>query len=116
MQIQALLCLPTHPPFGLSYHEEPALLVAAGLSPVDAIIGGTSLAASAYRLYGRGSIAIGMRADLVLLSANPTVDIRNSRLIQRVWVGGIETDPTTLMVTQSRRDVASRAGSGRNSY
>ncbi len=86
--------VPANPPFGLSLHEELALLVAAGVSPVDAIRGATSLAASSYRLYDRGAIRAGLRADLVLLSADPTVEITNSRTIQRVWVGGIETDPT----------------------
>jgi hypothetical protein len=83
--------MPADPPFGLSFHEELALLVAAGVSPINTIIGGTSLAASTYRLYGRGAIRIGMRADLVLLSSDPTVDITNSRSIQSAWVGGIET-------------------------
>lgn len=82
--------MPADPRFGLSFHEELALLVAAGVSPINAIIGGTSLTASTYRLYSRGAIRIGMRADLVLLSADPTVDITNSRSIQSAWVGGIE--------------------------
>jgi imidazolonepropionase-like amidohydrolase len=81
--------IPANPPFGLE------LLVAAGVSPVDAIRGATSLAASTYRLYDRGCIATGLRADLVLLSADPTVDIRNSRSIKTVWINGIENDPSS---------------------
>ena len=87
--------VPANPPFGLSMHEELALLVAAGVSKVDAIRGATSLAASTFRLYDRGSIAPGLRADLVLLSADPTADIGNSRSIERVWVKGEETDPAS---------------------
>jgi hypothetical protein len=78
--------LPANPPFGLSYHEELALLIAGGLSPVDAIIGGTSLAASDYQLYDSDSIAVGMRADLVLLSADPTVDIRIRGRSRGFWL------------------------------
>jgi imidazolonepropionase-like amidohydrolase len=84
-----------NPSFGLSYHEELVLLVAAVLSPVDAITGSISLAAPAYRLNDRSSIAVSMRADSVLLSADATVNIRNSRSIQKVWVRDMETDPTT---------------------
>jgi imidazolonepropionase-like amidohydrolase len=87
--------VPANPPFGLSLHEELELLVAAGVSPVDAIRGATALAASTCRLYDRGSIATGLRADLVLLSADPTVHIRNSRSIKKVWINGIENDPSS---------------------
>jgi imidazolonepropionase-like amidohydrolase len=87
--------VPANPPFGLSIHEELALLVAAGVSPINAIRGATSLAASTFRLYDRGSITPGLRADLVLLSADPTVDISNSRSIERVWIQGVETDPSS---------------------
>lgn len=86
--------VPANPPFGLSLHQELELLVQAGISPVDAIKGATSLAASTFRLYDRGSILPGLRADLVLLSADPTSNIRNSRSIEKVWLNGIEFDPS----------------------
>ena len=57
--------VPANPPFGMSFHEELQLLVAAGVSPLNAIQGATSLAASTFRLYDRGAIATGLRADLV---------------------------------------------------
>jgi imidazolonepropionase-like amidohydrolase len=75
---------PASPLFGLSLHEEFQLLVATGVPPADVIRGATSLAASSYRLYDRGSIRTGLCADLVLLSANPLVDIKNSLSIERV--------------------------------
>jgi imidazolonepropionase-like amidohydrolase len=71
------------------------LLVQAGVSPVDAIKGATSTAASKFKLYDRGSILPGLRADLILLSANPTADIRNTLSIQRVWVNGVESRPSS---------------------
>ncbi len=88
--------VPANPPFGLSMHEELELLVAAGLTPTDAIVGATSRAASTFRLHDRGTIRTGFRADLVLLSADPTVDIRNSRSIERVWIKGIEANRTSV--------------------
>ncbi|KFZ20352.1 hypothetical protein V502_03223 [Pseudogymnoascus sp. VKM F-4520 (FW-2644)] len=84
--------VPANPPFGESIHDELALFVAAGISNVDALRGATSLAAEAFRLYDRGSIKAGLRADLVLLQHDPTVDISNARTIQKVWVAGVETD------------------------
>ena len=85
--------VPANPPFGLSFHQELQLLVQAGLSPVEAINGATSAAASGFRLYDRGAILPGLRADLVLLSADPTKDIRNSLTIEKVWLNGVEFDP-----------------------
>lgn len=89
----AIPLIPANPPFGVSLHQELQLLVQAGLSPVEAINGATSAAASRFRLYDRGSILPGLRADLVLLSADPTKDIRNSLSIEKVWLNGVEFDP-----------------------
>ena len=86
---------PANPPFGISMHEELQLLVQAGLSPKDALIGATSLAANTFGLHDRGSILPGLRADLVLLSADPTVNIKNTLSIEKVWVDGVEFDPTS---------------------
>jgi imidazolonepropionase-like amidohydrolase len=80
--------VPANPPFGLSLHEELQLLVGAGLSNVDALRAATSVAASTFGLYNRGAIKPGLRADLVLLSADPTIDISNTLKITKVWVEG----------------------------
>ena len=77
----------TFPGFGL--HEELELLVAAGLSPIDALRTATlnpALYLEAADSIGR--IAPGMVADLVLLDANPLEDIRNTQAIRGVSVGG----------------------------
>ncbi|KAJ5585697.1 hypothetical protein N7450_005484 [Penicillium hetheringtonii] len=84
--------VPANPPFGSSIHDELELLVAAGLPPAQAIQGATSLAATKFGLYDRGAIKAGFRADLALLSADPTTNIKNSRSIQKVWVDGVEAD------------------------
>ncbi|KAI0199119.1 putative hydrolase [Astrocystis sublimbata] len=77
-------------PFGISLHEELQLLVDAGLSPVEALRAATSTAAEYWELSDRGVIALGKRADLVLVSGNPLEDISATRSIQRIWLAGVE--------------------------
>ena len=63
---------------GVSLHEELKLLVAAGLSPQEAIAAATLVPAAYFDLQGsRGTIEEGMLADLVLLDADPLADIAN---------------------------------------
>nr|MBA3907202.1 amidohydrolase family protein [Pseudonocardiales bacterium] len=64
------------------------LLVDAGLSPVEALDAATSVAAEHFGLLDRGRIAPGLRADLVLLADDPTVDIAATRTIRGVWIAG----------------------------
>ena len=79
--------------FGSSFYDELENLVAAGLPPVTVLNAGTSVPASVYGFSDRGSIAVGKRADLVLVSGDPTTDISNARNIQDVWVTGIQYTP-----------------------
>ncbi|SEQ93493.1 Imidazolonepropionase [Lentzea xinjiangensis] len=74
---------------GVAVHEELALLVAAGLSPADALAAATSRAAAVFGLADRGVIAAGKRADLLLLARDPTADITATRDIIGVWKRGI---------------------------
>ncbi len=85
----ATLAAPASPPFGESLHDELALLVDAGLTPIEALEAATSVAAKHFGLDDRGRIAPGLRADLVLLDADPTVDIAATRSIRGVWCGGV---------------------------
>ncbi|MHA7987396.1 amidohydrolase family protein [Rathayibacter sp. CAU 1779] len=80
---------PAAPAHGESMHEELELLVAAGLSPADTLDAATSSASARFGLDDRGSIAQGLRADLVLLEDDPTTDIRATRSIRGVWCGGV---------------------------
>ena len=74
---------------GYSLHNELEILVAAGLTPREALAAATVQPAKFLGLDGEmGSIAPGMRADLVLLNANPLADIRNTREIDRVIARG----------------------------
>lgn len=77
---------------GISIHRDLELLVLAGLEPIDALKGATSAAATAFGLSDRGRIAQGLRADLVLVQGDPTVNIKATRAIQRIWKAGVEID------------------------
>src|SRR5262245_22682918 len=82
---------------GFSLHRELELLVRAGLSPMDALLAATSRpAARLDREDEFGTIAPGLSADMVLLEADPLVDIRNVRRIDRVIARGQVHDPRTL--------------------
>ncbi|MEO5896179.1 MAG: amidohydrolase family protein [Vicinamibacterales bacterium] len=74
---------------GASLHEELRLLVEAGLTPLQALQAATRDAA-AFRGASRmeGTIALGRRADLVLLTANPLRAITNIAQVEKVWIAG----------------------------
>lgn len=78
-------------------HFEMEQLVAAGLSPADAIRAATS---SAARIIGAasdfGSIERGQRADLIILDADPLADIRNTREISAVLQDGHVVDRAAI--------------------
>src|SRR5262249_54516666 len=71
-------------------HRELQLLVErGGLSPIAALVAATSNAARALGIDStHGIIAEGKAADLVVLSADPTADIRHTRDIVAVFKGG----------------------------
>jgi len=74
---------------GFSLHEELALMVASGLTPLQALQTSTLNPA---RFLGReqdlGTIEPGKLADLVVLDANPLVDIHNTTKIDAVVANG----------------------------
>lgn len=74
---------------GYSIHREMELYVEAGLSPMEAIRSATAVPAKAMRLDSElGTIAPGMRADLILVDGDPLTDIRNLRRVTTVVTGG----------------------------
>ena len=79
---------PARPPHGEALHGELELMVAAGLSPVEALRAATSTAADFFGLADRGRIASGLRADLVVVGGDPTADISATRDIRAVWISG----------------------------
>lgn len=74
---------------GFSLHDELALFVRAGLSPLEALRTATYNPAKFFgKLDSMGTIEQGKVADLVLLDANPLEDIRNTKKIAAVVLGG----------------------------
>lgn len=74
---------------GFSLHDELALFVRAGLSPLEALRTATYNPAKFFgMLDSMGTIEQGKVADLVLLEANPLEDIRNTQKIAAVVIGG----------------------------
>ncbi len=74
---------------GLSIHREMELLVLSGLTPLEALATATSEPARAFGFHDRGRIAEGLRADLLLVNSDPTVDIRATRDIVGIWKLGV---------------------------
>jgi imidazolonepropionase-like amidohydrolase len=87
---------------GFSLHREIALLQEIGLTPYQILVSGTrnvaAYAAQDLRLDGAfGTIAVGKRADLLLLDANPLADARNVAkragvMVRGRWYSAAELD------------------------
>jgi imidazolonepropionase-like amidohydrolase len=90
---------------GFCVHDELAMMVRGGMTPLAALQTATLNPA---RYLGRekslGSIASEKRADLVLLDANPLTDIANVRRVRAVVLGGRLLDRTELdkLLAQAR--------------
>jgi hypothetical protein len=94
---------------GASVHLELANFVAAGLSPAEALGAATIETA---RMLGlekeQGSVEVGKRADLLLLSANPLTDVVNAQarvglLLGGRWFGEQELQSMAQDLTRRRR-------------
>jgi imidazolonepropionase-like amidohydrolase len=76
-------------PFGFGVHRELQALVRAGLTPYQALATGTrNVAAYFGQLHEEGTVAVGKRADLVLLTGNPLNDITHTMNPAGVMVNG----------------------------
>lgn len=74
---------------GFSEHLELELMVQAGLSPLQVITAATQNAAKAMKIDNQlGTLEVGKTADFLILSANPVLDIKNTRKIESVWKAG----------------------------
>jgi imidazolonepropionase-like amidohydrolase len=73
---------------GTSLHRELQMLVTAGLTPLDALQAATQNPADFLERKDLGAIAVGKRADLVLLEADPTLGIANTQKISAVILAG----------------------------
>ena len=84
--------------FGWTEHVELEHMVAAGLSPAQAIVAATRTPAAILGLDRLGAVAAGKSADFIVLDASPLENIANTRRIARVYLRG--------------QEVARRQGSG----
>ncbi|MXY56523.1 MAG: amidohydrolase family protein [Gammaproteobacteria bacterium] len=74
---------------GYTVHREMGLFVEAGLTAYQALHAATAEAARYLRKEGEfGTLVPGASADMVLLEANPLVDIANTRLIRGLMIRG----------------------------
>ena len=80
---------------GAAMHHELELLVRAGLTPIEALRAATSTPAAVFHLDDRGVIRAGARADLLLVTGDPTAGIAATRHIAGVWKAGIAAAPPT---------------------
>lgn len=72
---------------GISTHQELLYLVAAGLSPYEALKTGTVNVGKFLQREDIGLIKVGATADLLLLSGNPLQDIAQTQRIEGVFIG-----------------------------
>jgi imidazolonepropionase-like amidohydrolase len=87
-------------------HNELALLVEAGFTPLEALQTATLNPA---KFLGKtdtfGTIQVGRKADLVMLDENPLEDISHSRKIHAVVLGG-KFYPIASIRAQALQDAA----------
>jgi imidazolonepropionase-like amidohydrolase len=87
---------------GVSLHEELSLLVEAKIPPLQVIKIATLNGATALGLEREiGSVEKGKRADLVVLTADPSKEIRNTRLIEWVILGGRLLTPESMLAEKA---------------
>jgi imidazolonepropionase-like amidohydrolase len=84
-------------PFGFAEQLELQAMVEAGMTPAQALVAATSRAAEFLNLRDTGVLRAGMRADFLVLDANPLADITNTRRISRIVIGNAEVDRTALL-------------------
>ena len=83
---------------GASLHAELELLAETGIAPKEVIRIATRNGAQALGILDEvGSIEVGKQADLVLLTSDPTTDIRNTRRIEWVMRQGVIYEPRRLL-------------------
>ena len=87
---------------GFTAHTELENMVAAGMTPGEAIVAGTKNGAEILGLEADlGTIAVGKSADFIVLNQNPLEDITNSRTFDRVYLRGHQVDRDGLRASWS---------------
>lgn len=88
---------------GASLHRELQHLVRAGLRPSEALTAATLAPAEVFGMPDRGRLAIGSRADLVLVDGDPTTDIAATQRLRSVWIAGREVTPEAYAGSTAER-------------
>ena len=73
---------------GYFEHLELELLAKAGIPPAAILAMATGTAAQCSRLTDIGFLRAGQRADFLVLTGDPLADIKQTRSIDSVWIGG----------------------------
>jgi cytosine/adenosine deaminase-related metal-dependent hydrolase len=97
---------------GALMHAELDTVGKAGLQPVEALADATSVPARIFSLNDRGRIAPGLRADLLLVRGDPTVDISATKDIVAIWKQGVRFDRDAFRESIAQRNEARRFGHG----
>lgn len=83
---------------GVSLHEELLMLRDAGMAPLEVLEIATMGGARGLGLdLEIGSVEVGKVADLIVLAADPTKYLRNTRAISHLFVGGRFVDPAAVL-------------------
>ncbi len=82
---------------GISLHTELELLVRLGLSPREALAAATNNYALQFGWNELGLIAPGRRADILIVDADPTINIWNARRISTILLDGEPLDRDVLL-------------------
>src|SRR5215470_12357630 len=97
---------------GEAIHHELQLLVAAGMTPLEAIRTATSNAARIMKAEAEwGSLQAGRRANVLIVAGNPAVNISDTRKIETVILDGRVLDRASLRF-DLKRDPGFRAVPG----
>jgi hypothetical protein len=82
---------------GISLHNELRMLTDAGLTPRQALAAATGNVGEVFRWPTVGKVAKGYDADIVVVDADPTADIRNLKKIRMVILNGEIVDRAAIM-------------------
>lgn len=95
--------------YGFSLHDELALFVEAGFTPMEALQAATRNPARFLgRLNAQGTVERGKLADLVLLEADPLENIRNTQRVDAVVLNGRYLPKQALQRMLADAEVAAR--------
>jgi len=88
--------------FGSSEHHEMEMYNRLGAAPAQIIVASTSRPTEVFKISDTGTLSVGKRADFIVLNANPLENIRNTRQIQSVYLGGAKFDRDKVLAKWKR--------------